>query len=102
MISLRLNLFPGFKVWSPVIRCTKPPKSERLSQMTIWKRSRVTWIWRKVKGVVSWPAESMSKYGAGELGPSILVRGRPAVLRETFLQHLGRLANAPADREVAP
>lgn len=38
----------------------------------------------------------------GRLGPSFLVGGRPAVLRESFLKHLAQEARTPPSREVLP
>ena len=36
----------------------------------------------------------------GRLGPSFLIGGRPAVLRDSFLKHLAQEARTPPSREV--
>lgn len=46
--------------------------------------------------------ESSRLIADGRLGPSFLVGGRPAVLRETVLAHLSREARIPASREILP
>lgn len=52
-------------------------------------------------GIPTDDAEAMAR--TGRLGPAFMVRGRPAVLREHFLEALAnRGAAAPDDREVAP
>jgi len=47
-------------------------------------------------------AEATRTLAAGRFGPSFLVGGRPAVLREAFLAHLAGEARTPASREVLP
>ncbi len=37
---------------------------------------------------------------AGRLGPSFLVAGRPALLRDSFLRHLADEGRTPPSREV--
>jgi len=38
----------------------------------------------------------------GRFGPAFFLRGRPAVLKETFLRYLADSSHTPARREVLP